>query len=85
MKKKVNSTLHYAVCINNEGYKASLEKGKQYRTIPDEQAASHGYIRVIDETAKIMVTPPHGLSQSSCRAYWKKPFSQVSIVLFIRR
>lgn len=43
---------HYAVCINNEGYKASLEIGKLYCVIPDEQAASHGYIRVIDESGE---------------------------------
>lgn len=52
MKKKINPVLHYAVCINNEGYKASLEKGKLYRTLPDEKAASHGYMRVIDESGE---------------------------------
>src|SRR5512145_2161137 len=52
MKKRSNSTSHYAVCINNEDYKASLEKGKLYRTIPDKQATSHGYIRVIDESGE---------------------------------
>ena len=51
-KKKNNFSLHYAVCINNEGYKASLEKGKLYRTLPDEKAASHGYMRVIDESGE---------------------------------
>lgn len=43
---------HYAVCINNEGYNASFEIGKLYCVIPDEQAASHGYIRVIDESGE---------------------------------
>ena len=52
MKKKNNSALHYAVCISNDGYKASLEKGRLYRTLPDEKAASHGYIRVIDESGE---------------------------------
>jgi len=53
MNKKINSVLlQYAVCINNEGYKASLEKGKLYRTLPDEKAASHGYMRVIDESGE---------------------------------
>lgn len=40
----------FAVCINNSGYEASLEAGKLYRMIPDEEAGSHGYIRVIDES-----------------------------------
>jgi hypothetical protein len=52
MKKKINAALRYAVCINNEGYKASLETGKLYRIIPDDQAISHGYIRVIDESGE---------------------------------
>lgn len=43
---------HYAVCINNEDYKASLEIGKLYCVILDEQAALHGYIRVIDESGE---------------------------------
>ena len=42
----------FAVCINNEGYKAALEVGKLYRVIPDDAAVSHGYIRVIDESGE---------------------------------
>ena len=50
MKKKIAKTAHYAVCISNDDYKAALEVGKLYRVIPDEEAASHGYIRVVDES-----------------------------------
>jgi len=46
------SKLYFALCINNDGYKASLEVGKLYRVIPDAEAASHGYIRVIDESGE---------------------------------
>lgn len=42
----------FAVCLNNDGYKASLEVGKLYRIIPDDQAAAHGYLRVIDESGE---------------------------------
>ena len=52
MKRKTIKASHFAVCINNEGYKASLEVGKLYRVIPDEEAASHGYIRVVDESGE---------------------------------
>ena len=48
----MNTRLRFAVCLNNEGYKASLEIGKLYRVIPDEQAATHGYLRVIDESGE---------------------------------
>lgn len=52
MRKKTKREVHFAVCVNNEGYKASLEVGKLYRVIPDEEAATHGYIRVIDESGE---------------------------------
>ncbi len=52
MKEKIVKTSRFAVCISNEDYKASLEVGKLYRVIPDEEAASHGYIRVIDESGE---------------------------------
>ena len=52
MRKKAKQTAQFAVCINNEGYKASLEVGKLYQVIPDEEAASHGYLRVIDESGE---------------------------------
>ena len=42
----------FAVCINNKGYEASLEVGKLYRTIPDDYAHSHEYIRIIDESGE---------------------------------
>jgi hypothetical protein len=51
MKRKTRVS-HFAVCINNEGYKASLEVGKLYRVIPDAEAASHGYIRIVDESGE---------------------------------
>ena len=43
---------HFAVCLDNGGYEASLEVGKLYRVIPDAQAAAHGYVRVVDESGE---------------------------------
>lgn len=39
----------FVVCLNNEGYAASLEIGKLYRIIPDIEAEKIGGLRVIDE------------------------------------
>ena len=39
----------FVVCLNNEGYDASLEIGKLYQVIPDEEAEKLGGLRVIDE------------------------------------
>ena len=42
----------FVVCIKNEGYAASLELRKIYENIPDEYAAEHQLIRVIDESGE---------------------------------
>lgn len=52
MKKTVNQTLQFALCLDSEGYAASLEVGKLYRALPDEEAKAHGYIRIIDESGE---------------------------------
>lgn len=41
-----------AVCLNNSGYKASLEVGKLYQVIRDKEAEAHGYLRVVDESGE---------------------------------
>jgi hypothetical protein len=43
---------HFAVCLSNDGYPASLEVGKLYRVIEDEQASAEGYLRVVDESGE---------------------------------
>jgi hypothetical protein len=50
MKKRSKRRVQFAVCIKNKGYEASLEIGKFYRVVPDEQAERHGYLRIIDES-----------------------------------
>lgn len=39
----------FVVCLNNEGFVASLEIGKLYQIIPDTEAEKLGGFRVIDE------------------------------------
>jgi|SRR5215813_393485 len=51
MKKKSKRTV-FAVCINNKGYPASLEAGKLYQVVPDDEAQKHGLIRVVDESGE---------------------------------
>jgi hypothetical protein len=52
MKKVEKQSAHFVVCLNNKGYKASLEVGKLYRFIPDKEAEEEGLIRVIDESGE---------------------------------
>ena len=42
----------FVICLNNQGYEASLEVGKLYRLIDDEEAQKNGLIRVIDESGE---------------------------------
>jgi hypothetical protein len=39
-----------AVCVNNEGYPASLERRKIYVALRDADAEKHGRIRIVDES-----------------------------------
>jgi hypothetical protein len=52
MKRRTKQQVQFAVCINNDGYEASLEVGKLYRVLPDEKVEAHGYIRVVDESGE---------------------------------
>ena len=55
--KERNSDPRYVVCVKNEGYPASLEIRKIYRTVPDDRAAEHGMLRVVDESGEDYVYP----------------------------
>ena len=44
-----NEAAQFVVCLNNEGYLASLEVGKLYQIIPDAEAEKLGGLRVVDE------------------------------------
>lgn len=52
MRKRSKQQSHFAVCINNKGYAASLEVGKLYLVVAGEEADKSGYIRVGDESGE---------------------------------
>ena len=45
------------VCIKNDEYEASLELRNIYQVIPDEGAAEHAQLRVIDESGEDYLFP----------------------------
>jgi hypothetical protein len=45
------------VCLDNEGYAASLERRKIYIALPDAEAEKHGLLRVIDESGEDYLYP----------------------------
>ena len=54
MKPKIEEL---ALCVKNEGFPASLELYKAYQVLPDEKAASHGMLRVVDESGEDYLYP----------------------------
>jgi hypothetical protein len=49
--------MKWAVCLENEGFKASLELRKLYRLVEDEKSAQRGCLRVIDESGEAYIYP----------------------------
>jgi hypothetical protein len=47
----------FALCVQNEGYPASLELRKAYRVLADEQASKRHQLRVIDESGEDYLYP----------------------------
>jgi len=45
------------VCVDNEGYAASLERRKLYVALRDPAAEKHGLLRVIDESGDDYLYP----------------------------
>lgn len=47
----------FVVCIDNDGYPASLEIMKIYRLLPDAKAQGHRMVRVVDESGEDYLYP----------------------------
>jgi hypothetical protein len=67
------ATKKLVICLNNEGYEASLERRKIYVALSDAKADKLGQIRVIDESGEDYLYDKHAfrevsLSQSLRRA-----------------
>ena len=67
----------YVVCVDNGDYPVSLELHKIYRTLPDDEAARSGDLRVIDESGEdylfpacsfVAIDPPDRVRSSLLRA-----------------
>jgi hypothetical protein len=47
----------FLLCVDNQGYEASLEIRKLYENIPDKEAECHGQVRIIDESKEDYLYP----------------------------
>ena len=52
MSDRSKAEVRFAVCIDNQGYPASLEKHKIYPVVADDRAERDGDLRVIDESGE---------------------------------
>jgi len=62
----------FVVCIDNDGYAASLEKRKIYIALRDAAAEKHGLLRVVDESGEDYLYP-------------KKSFRPINLPLAVKR
>ena len=60
------------VCIDNEGYAASLEKRKIYVALRDAAAERSGLLRIVDESAEDYLYP-------------KRSFRPIALPLAVKR
>jgi len=47
----------FLLCVENEGYEASLELRKLYEKVPDIEAVLHNQVRIIDESGEDYLYP----------------------------
>jgi hypothetical protein len=47
----------FLLCVDNEGFEASLEARKLYEMIPDKEAERHNQVRIIDESGEDYLYP----------------------------
>ncbi len=47
----------FLICVENEGYEASLETRKLYETLPDKEAELYNQVRIIDEFGEDYLYP----------------------------
>ncbi len=78
MNTKPDQQPEFVVCINNEDYPVSLELHKIYRVLPDQDAASDGDLRVVDESAEDYLYPATYFSPISVPAAVQESLLNVS-------
>jgi hypothetical protein len=45
------------ICVQNEGNEVSLQLWKLYKPLPDDDARSEGFLRIIDESGEDYLFP----------------------------
>jgi hypothetical protein len=51
-RKSAANGRRFAVCVDNSGYEASLERNKIYLVVRDKDAEKDGDLRIVDESGE---------------------------------
>ena len=51
------TTKRFVICVQNEGYSASIERRKIYVMLRDPVAEKHGQLRIVDESGDDYLYP----------------------------
>ncbi|CAN5903635.1 hypothetical protein BH11PSE3_BH11PSE3_21370 [soil metagenome] len=57
------ATKRLVICLNNDGYEASLERRKIYVVIADPRVEKLGQIRVVDESGEDYLYDKHAFAE----------------------
>ena len=60
-------TKQLVVCVDNEGYRASIEKRKIYVALRDTAADKLGLLRIVDEFGEDYCIRKRSFARSHCR------------------
>ena len=71
-------TTAFLICVSNEGFEASLERGKVYPVLRDTKAEKHGLRRVMDESGDSYLYPKSLFRSVSLTKSVKKALSDVA-------
>lgn len=69
---------HFLLCVNNEGYPASLEVRKVYQALTDPEGDEHGLVRVIDESGEDYLYPARFFVGLELPSAAKRVFTQTT-------
>ena len=70
----MSTAIECAVCVDNDGYAASLELHKIYEVLPDPDAAQDGDLRIVDESGEDYLFPAKMFcANSRPRTDWRVP------------
>jgi hypothetical protein len=77
--KRRNAAVGYVMCLDNRGYRASLEVGKVYRLLSKTTEPPRGWLRVVDESGGDYLFPGARFARVELPAKAKRALAAVSV------